>query len=791
VLIGVLSHELWRRICPLAFVSQLARALGRQRTRPGRKGRPELVMVEADSWLGRHHLALQWSLLIAGLCLRLLVVNGSPLGLAILLLLTLVAALLVGWAWGGKAWCQYVCPMGPVQTVLTTLRGPLGSTAHVGTSSKITQSMCRTINSEGREQSACVACQAPCIDIDAERAFWQNLKGKRSLSWIWLSYPGLVLAFFLLTRQVGSGTGMAGHSLGFLRSGAWAFDVDQPRRIWLSLWQGVPLPRLLEIPLLISAAAALSAGLYAALERTLGGLYLKQGFSTPEQRAEQHTRLITSFLAINLFFWFVDPLQGLFGSSGGQLFRSLVLLATSIALFRAWGRDQATYRRESASESLRRQLHDLPGLEEALDGRSLEALSPQEVFTVVKAMPALGRRQGRATYREVIGEMLRSGRLSQVSALLELQELRQALKLEDADHHAVVRELALDQPELLEQDQRQLQIDDLRREAASEQIRDLLHVAGLEVLTVDGLPPVLQERLERLRVECGLDEDAWASVLERFGPRGELAQRRMAELQERWMREAGLTARLEEPAVTDPLLRPLRQAMRMRLEEGRSGLDPRLTAAGLANLPAATPAAGELHEALDVLWNDPDPDTAGWVLMLVRERDPDRLGRYLQSARPGLAESPFLAAQRRGETDPDREKFPVIAADELFSDLLPVDLIWLARQGSLRELTAGETLMERGSASDFTALIVGGELLLQGPAGLQLTLPVGQSVGQRGVITGEPRIATVQAGPEGAQLFVIPAEAFEGLLSRSPRFGRGLLAQMARRMATPFGDVGD
>lgn len=36
LLIGVVSQELLRRICPLAFVSQLARALGRQRTRPGR-----------------------------------------------------------------------------------------------------------------------------------------------------------------------------------------------------------------------------------------------------------------------------------------------------------------------------------------------------------------------------------------------------------------------------------------------------------------------------------------------------------------------------------------------------------------------------------------------------------------------------------------------------------------------------------------------------------------------------------------------------------------------------------
>lgn len=48
-------------------------------------------------------------------------------------------------------------------------------------------------------------------------------------------------------------------------------------------------------------------------------------------------------------------------------------------MFRAWGRDAATYRRESTSESLRRQLRDLPGLEPALHGRSLAALSPQEL----------------------------------------------------------------------------------------------------------------------------------------------------------------------------------------------------------------------------------------------------------------------------------------------------------------------------------------------------------------------------------------------------------------------------
>ena len=49
LLLIVLSHEIWRRICPLAFVSQLFRALGMQRTALARNGKQEVVKVKADS----------------------------------------------------------------------------------------------------------------------------------------------------------------------------------------------------------------------------------------------------------------------------------------------------------------------------------------------------------------------------------------------------------------------------------------------------------------------------------------------------------------------------------------------------------------------------------------------------------------------------------------------------------------------------------------------------------------------------------------------------------------------
>ena len=202
LIIITISHEFWRRICPLAFVSQTARYLGIQRKAINKKGRLEPVKVKPDSWLARHHVQLQWSLLIAGLCLRLLVVNASPAGLASLLIVTYVAAAFFGWFYAGKPWCQYLCPMGPVQTILTGQRSALGGTAHIGSTSKITQSMCRSITESGKEQSACVACQASCIDIDSERHYWQLLRGKRGLAWAWYSYPGLILMFFELMMEI-------------------------------------------------------------------------------------------------------------------------------------------------------------------------------------------------------------------------------------------------------------------------------------------------------------------------------------------------------------------------------------------------------------------------------------------------------------------------------------------------------------------------------------------------------------------------------------------------------------
>ncbi|MEB3335094.1 MAG: hypothetical protein VKP70_08930 [Cyanobacteriota bacterium] len=364
--------------------------------------------------------------------------------------------------------------------------------------------MCRTITPEGKERSACVACQTPCLDIDAERGFWQTLHGKRGLAWAWTSYPGLVLAFFLLMEWSGHGSGVPTHPLGYLRSGVWALDRGLVDRAWQPIPPLGPLPRLLMIPLALSGAAWLSVALWRGVEHLLRQQGLARGLPAAAERAALRSRLLASYLANNLLFWFVDPLQGVLGPQGGQVVRSIVLVLTSLALFRGWRRDQATYRRESTSDSLRRQLRELPGLEPALDGRNLDALSPEEVFTLVKALPAVGMHQVRRVYGDVMADMLRGGRLDQARTLLELQELRQILGLADDDHHAVVNLLGKEHPELLGKTRLELQRDELRQEVAQASIADFLRQQGLSVLHSQGLNPGQLEQLEQLRLGSGL-----------------------------------------------------------------------------------------------------------------------------------------------------------------------------------------------------------------------------------------------------------------------------------------------
>ena len=220
----------------------------------------------------------------------------------------------------------------------------------------------------------------------------------------------------------------------------------------------------------------------------------------------------------------------------------------------------------------------MPGLEKALDGRPLEALQPEEVFTLVKAIPAIGDHNARRIYGNVMRDML-EGRLSQASALVELDDLRNSLNLSREDHHVVLALLQRSAGSRLDGSLMEQEASDLRCAAARERIEELMRVSGLAVIDRNALSATTETALEQLRKSSGLNDDAWESCLDSFGPASSRAQRRLRALHQDWQHLHTLERGLSQASGSEPLLRPLAQVLRRQLELLTAELEPAWAAA--------------------------------------------------------------------------------------------------------------------------------------------------------------------------------------------------------------------
>jgi hypothetical protein len=225
----------------------------------------------------------------------------------------------------------------------------------------------------------------------------------------------------------------------------WAYDATAIEKITSPLiirgWNTL-LPRFLTLPIMLVLMGVISVALFNALEKWFEAQLphaSRQSVEFPRQR----TRLLASFVAVNIFFWFADPSLGIAGSKGGQLIRSSVLIMSSMWLYRGWYRDKAAYIRESASTSLRKQLDKLfPRLGELLESRSLQELSAHEVFTLAKVLPSQIQQTKQELYRRVISDLLKTDLIDRTASLVQFQVLRQSLELQQADHNQVDQEIS-------------------------------------------------------------------------------------------------------------------------------------------------------------------------------------------------------------------------------------------------------------------------------------------------------------------------------------------------------------
>jgi hypothetical protein len=351
--------------------------------------RYELVKVAKNSWLARNYLYLQFGLLFLGLCSRILFVNSDRLTLGIFFVATILAAITVGYLYGGKSWCQYFCPMAPVQKIYAEPRGLLASTAHEDDRQTITQSMCRSVNPEQKEHSACVACQSTCIDVDAERSYWEGIT-KPEQQWLYYGYVGLVVGYFVYYYLYAG-------NWDYYFSGAWAHQENQLATLlspgFYVLDRPIPIPKLVAVPLTLAAFTAAGYFLGRKLEKRYKAYQFRRQQPLSLELLRHRIFTLCTYFIFNFFFIFSGrPFIQLLPAPVQYLFTVVITALSTLWLYRTWQRNPNLYSREGLASPLRKQFGKLNlDIERFLEGRSLDNLTADEVYMLAKILPGFSK----------------------------------------------------------------------------------------------------------------------------------------------------------------------------------------------------------------------------------------------------------------------------------------------------------------------------------------------------------------------------------------------------------------
>ena len=432
------GHETWRRICPLYFLSQIPRALGLQ---------PRLN-IDKNRWLLHNHLYLQFALLFIGLNFRILFINSARLVFGCFLLFTILSAITIVFLYGGRSWCHYVCPFGIVQMVFTGPRGLLDSPAHQAPPRTITQSMCRTVDSTtGQEKSACISCKSPCFDIDAEKAYWEHLTqpGRRLVQY---GYLGLVSGYFIYYYLYAG-------NFKYYFSGAWTHEENQLATLlkpgFYLLNQPIPIPKLVAVPLTLGCFVLVSCWLGTKSEKALFSYLRKHNPKIERQQVLHQVFSLCTFIAFNAFFIYGGRPEILRLPFLVQLsFNGLIILLSTLWLYKTWNRTEQQYKKESLADKLRRQLKKLSfNFSQFLEGRSLDELNSDELYVLATVLPGVTKQEYYGIYKGILQEALEEKRFEPSISKEALQQLRGKLHLGEEEHHRALGEIIQEQPELV------------------------------------------------------------------------------------------------------------------------------------------------------------------------------------------------------------------------------------------------------------------------------------------------------------------------------------------------------
>lgn len=382
----IFGHEAWRRICPLSFASRIPYYLGLQWLRKtfnrqtGRVERKPMTIAQ-DSFVARWHLPLQFIFLTSGVTARLLFINSDRAVFAFFFIGIITAAIITGFFYGGKTWCNYVCPIAPMQRIYTMPRGILETPAHAP-KLPVTQSMCRTPGKDG-DQSVCVSCITACPDVDLERSYWEIYKRPGS-RFTYYGYFGMVLMFYVYYYLYSGGWD-------YYFTGAWTHEENAQLNqlmnpgFWFNGY-AVPIPKIIAAPLAMGLAVLGAYVLWLGIEAIYRRIARKINPTIADDTIRHHMFMVCAYTTINTFYLFAGrPNIALMPPWLQTTVNTLIVGATTIWLMYNIGRSQEDHTEETLAAALRSRLsQSYTRVKDLVRGKRIEDLSAAEINILSK-----------------------------------------------------------------------------------------------------------------------------------------------------------------------------------------------------------------------------------------------------------------------------------------------------------------------------------------------------------------------------------------------------------------------
>lgn len=798
--IVLVGYHRWRRICPLAFFSQIPVLLRRPGTR------------RASPWLQANASYVSFAVFFVSLWIRLIATNGDGPAIAVFFTLIAVAALLFGVFYTGKTWCNFVCPLSFIEKVYTEPNG-----------------LRETRNSQCPK---CTACKSACPDINEENGYWREIVSS-SKRFVYFAYPGLIFGFyFYYYLQAGTWD--------YYFGGRWTDEPGVLKTAFLSGSRGPTAgffflprtPRALASALTLAATTLVSFVIFFWIEAVVGRWLRRRAPDAEPFRARHLLLCVTAFAAFVTFYTFAGQPTLRLVPWLPQIAGIVFVLVGSLFLARRFGRTRQSFAEETVARSLLKRW-------EWADLRPPKSLHDAYlVHTTLSQERTIGYTRLLEIYTEALRDSLASGLVTR-EEVQKLEALRARLQIKPADQERIMAALA--------EEERARLTDPARQSSLEKTLQLRTYGRALErhlerVLSSE--EPASDAVLAHLQVEHGVTPEEHRMVLETILGGAETMAAQLAgevAVAESASRTIGMLEAEPSPAhalladllrrrrarAVDRLLSGLhvhpKEEKRREIRDGLTSDEAPRRAAALASLcegaPASTAArlraaageaadrdtAGGLTDRLRAQTESPDPyarATAIHALALRGAADPETLERLARdehevvrvtALRARLAGEP--AAWRPGGTGAQPieraepagiETILALRAVPIFSRLAVEGLARLAASSVERDVAPREVLCREGEPGEEIFVVLDGEVEIvrgAGPEEQRLgSEGKGGVIGEMAVLDPAPRAATVRAGGRGARILRLAGASFRDALGADPSVADGVIRMLARRL---------